>query len=288
MLQRDTRLERPTATMAHLSTLPRRQRQHTMCSDFLQLQGLRLNNNSNLTTFLSEWKFCLQGMLSIPDDTVLEVLFNQQIARCDHLQPILNIYHTDVVFRGQTRSYRGLLKIVETHIEDRRTKKLQDTQINETTPHGEELIPFLSHPPLLPSRLHLLTVTPWPQQEYVGHGQKNGDCSKKAACPYASAHTGVKKQSKRQRNKAKKKAKAKTKEAGLKVHSRIGRWKRRIWTQRHRRTQRQRTRQTHSKSVKASIALQPRTPRIQETHPKPENPPEEDRASQEARPTLLP
>ena len=61
-----------------------------MFTDFTQVSNMQLHGN-NLTKFLSEWKFCLQGMQVPPPDSVLEVLFDKQISRCDHVQPILNI-----------------------------------------------------------------------------------------------------------------------------------------------------------------------------------------------------
>ena len=82
----------------------------------MELTNLQLHNN-NLTTFLSEWKFCLQGMRVVPSDSILEVLFNKQVSQCDHIQPILNIYHNDVNYRDLPRSYQSLLKMVEKHEE---------------------------------------------------------------------------------------------------------------------------------------------------------------------------
>ena len=49
---------------------------NTLCNEFLQLTNLQLQND-DLTTFLAEWKFCLQGMTSVPESSVLEVLYNK-------------------------------------------------------------------------------------------------------------------------------------------------------------------------------------------------------------------
>jgi hypothetical protein len=80
----------------------------------------------NLKGFMIDWEFTILGLLDVPDDKILESLFQAQLDHSVQLKDALALYHVDVTQNGKEKSYEKLQSIVRIHLEDRQRKKVRD------------------------------------------------------------------------------------------------------------------------------------------------------------------
>ena len=130
--------------------------------EFSDLMALELKGDS-LRGFDAEWDNVLLGMKEIPEEKYLENLYRNQAKTSRQLELLYTQMETDVLLRGQPRSYSALNHIVRHHL-DRETR---GNHVEAKKKHLDKAF----------------TVT---ERKQCGCRQwlKNGNCHDISSCPY--------------------------------------------------------------------------------------------------------
>ena len=100
-------------------------------TQFKDLQCVSLNSD-NLVAFMNDWDDCIYGMRSVPNEDILENLFDAQIRKCSHFHSTYSLYEMQTTHGGDKKTYEKLRTMVLTHIALRQQNKItaqaQNTQ----------------------------------------------------------------------------------------------------------------------------------------------------------------